>query len=65
MESKLKFKPDPEYRLMDQVSVVLRYHHYAYKAEQAYCSWILQYIRFYGGKIHPESLDKNNDEVLC
>ncbi len=62
MESKHKFKPDPEYRLMDQVREVLRYHHYAYKTEQAYCSWILQYIRFYGGKTHPESLDKNNVE---
>ncbi|MDM8544562.1 phage integrase N-terminal SAM-like domain-containing protein [Desulfococcaceae bacterium HSG9] len=61
MENKHKFKPDPEYRLMDQVP----YHHYAYKTEQAYCSWILQYIRFYGGKTYPESLDKNNDEVLC
>ncbi|MDM8555844.1 hypothetical protein QUF75_14020 [Desulfococcaceae bacterium HSG7] len=58
MESKHKFKPDPEYRLMDQGRVVLRYHHYAYKAEQAYCSLILRYIRFYGGKTHPESLDK-------
>ncbi len=62
MESKHKFKPDPEYRLMDQVRVVLRYHHYAYKTEQAYCSWILRYIRFYGDKTHPESLDKNNVE---
>ena len=53
MESKVKFKPNPEYRLMDQVHEVLRYYHYAYKTEQSYCSWILQYIKFYGGKTHP------------
>ncbi len=62
MESKHKFRPNPEYCLMDQVREVLRYYHYAYKTEQAYCSWILRYIRFYGGKTHPESLDKNHVE---
>jgi len=35
MESKPKFKPNPESRLMDQVREVLRYYHYAYKTEQA------------------------------
>ncbi|MBU2521227.1 MAG: phage integrase N-terminal SAM-like domain-containing protein [Proteobacteria bacterium] len=48
MESKIKFKPNPEYRLMDQVREVLRYYHYAYSTEQSYSSWILQYIKFYG-----------------
>ena len=64
MESKHKFRPDPEYRLTDPVRVVLRYHHYAYKTEHAYCSRMLRYIRFYGGKTHPESLDKNDVERL-
>ena len=45
MESKIKFKPNPKYRLMDQVREVLRYYHYAYSTEQSYCSWILQYIK--------------------
>ncbi len=39
MESKdikLKFRPDPKLKLMDRVHKVLRYHHYAYRTEQAY-----------------------------
>ena len=50
MEIKMKFKPNPEYRLMNQVREILRYYHYAYRTEQPYSSWILQYIKFYGGK---------------
>jgi hypothetical protein len=34
MESKEKFRPDTDLRLMDQVRQVLRYHHYAYRTEQ-------------------------------
>lgn len=62
MESKVKFKPNPEYRLMDQVREVLRYYHYAYRTEVSYCSWILQYIKFYGGKRHPKDMGKNEVE---
>ena len=62
MEIKNKFRPDPEKRLMDQVREVLRYHHYAYKTEQSYCSWILQYIRFYGAQTHPKLLGKTDVE---
>ena len=62
MESKVKFKPNPKYRLMDQVREVLRYYHYAYRTEQSYCSWILQYIKFYGGKTHPKDMGKNEVE---
>ena len=62
MESKIKFKPNPDYRLMDQAREVLRYYHYAYRTEQSYCSWILQYIKFYGGKTHPKDLGKNEVE---
>ncbi len=61
-KSKIKFKPNPEYRLMDQVREVLRYYHYAYKTEQSYCSWILEYIKFYGGTIHPKDMGKNEVE---
>jgi integron integrase len=41
---------------MDQVREVLRYYHYAYRTEHAYCQWILRYIRYYGGKTHPDRL---------
>lgn len=61
MESKVKFKPNQDSRLMDQVREVLRYYHYAYKTEQSYCAWILQYIRFYGNTKHPKDMGK--DEV--
>ena len=57
MDSKIKFKPNPKYRLMDQVREVLRYYHYAYSTEQSYCSWILQYIKFYGGKTHVKTTE--------
>ena len=62
MESNVKFKPNPQYRLMDQVREVLRYYHYAYRTKQTYCSWILQYIKFYGGKTHPKDMGKNEVE---
>ena len=62
MESKVKFKPNPESRLMDQVLEVLRYYHYAYKTEQSYCSWIIQYVKFYGGEKHPGDMGKNEVE---
>ena len=62
MEINIKFKPNPEYRLMDQVREVLRYYHYAYRTEQSYSSWISQYIKFYGGKTHPKDMGKNEVE---
>ena len=45
MESKIKFKPNRKYRLMDQVREVLRYYLYSYKTEHSYSFWILQYIK--------------------
>ena len=62
MENQIKFKPNPEYRLMDQVREVLRYYHYAYRTEQSYSSWILQYVKFYEGKTHPKYMGKNKNE---
>ena len=59
MEVNKKFKPNPEYLLMDQVREVLRYYHYSYRTEQSYSSWILQYEKFYGGKTHPKDMGKN------
>jgi len=56
MESKSKLRPGPKFKLMDQTREVLRYHHYAYRTEQTYCQWILRYINFFDGKIHPRNL---------
>jgi len=47
---------------MDQVREVLRYHHYAYRTEQAYGQWILRYIRHFGGKTHPNTLGASDIE---
>lgn len=57
-----KFRPDPNLKLMDQVREVLRYHHYAYRTEQAYCQWILRYIHFFGGRTHPNALEVKDIE---
>jgi integron integrase len=56
MEEKVKFRPNPSLKLMDQVKEVLRYHHYAYRTEQTYCSWIVRFLRHYGMKRHPRDL---------
>ena len=58
MESKGKFRPGPNLKLMDQVRHVLRYHHYAYRTEQTYCDWIEQYIKFHKCKKHPGEMGK-------
>ena len=62
MENKIKFKPNPNLKLMDQVKEVLRYHHYVYRTETSYCQWILRYIHFHGGKTHPKFLSTNDVE---
>jgi len=58
MENQGKFRPDPGIKLMDQVRQVLRYHHYAYRTEQAYCDWIVRYVKFFGSKKHPRDMGK-------
>jgi integron integrase len=66
MESQKKnlptFRPNPRLRLLDQVREVLRYYHYAYRTEQAYSHWILRYIRYCGGKTHPNRLGTTDVE---
>ena len=62
MENKIKFKPNPDYRLMDQVREVLRYYHYSYSTKQAYSAWIVQYVKFYGSKMHPKNMGKKEVE---
>lgn len=64
MESKPKFRPNPNLKLMDQVREVLRYHHYAYRTEQTYCQWILRYIQYFGGKTHPKLLGAKEIEAF-
>ncbi len=48
-------------RLMDQVHETLRYHHYAFRTEQSYVSWILRFIRF-NDKQHPKDMGKDEIE---
>lgn len=62
MESKPKFRPDSNLRLMEQVKQALRYYHYAYRTEQTYCDWILRYVKFHGGKTHPKDMGKEKVE---
>ena len=64
MENKKKFRPDPDLKLLEQVRQVLRYHHYAYRTEQAYCDWITQYIKFYNWKTHPKEMGKREIEAF-
>src|ERR671915_2109016 len=61
-KNKLKFRPNPGLKLMDQVRDVFRYHHYAYRTEQTYCQWILRYIHHFGGKTHPNRLGAKDVE---
>ena len=56
MDSKKKFKPNPDLKLMDQLKEVLRYHHYAYRTEQTYRGWIVRFLKFYGMKRHPKDM---------
>lgn len=44
-------------KLMEQVVAAIRVRHYSRKTEQAYCHWILRYIRFHGIR-HPRELGK-------
>jgi integron integrase len=64
MKNKPKFRPDPDIKLMDQVRQVLRYHHYAYRTEQAYCDWITRFIRFFAAKKHPKDMGKKEIEAF-
>ncbi|MBU0728882.1 MAG: integron integrase [Proteobacteria bacterium] len=62
MESKKKYRPNPQLKIMDQVRETLRYYHYAYRTEASYCHWILKYIYFYEKKLHPKDLDAKHVE---
>ena len=42
-------------KLLDQVRTEIRKKHYSIRTEEAYCSWIRQFILFHG-KQHPKDL---------
>ncbi|MDM8526055.1 integron integrase [Desulfococcaceae bacterium HSG8] len=63
-KSRKKFRPDPALKLMDQVRQVLRYHHYRYRTERAYCDWIIRYIEYYGCQKHPREMGKTEIEFF-
>ena len=46
-----KMKP----KLMDMVREALRTRHYSKRTEQAYCRWIVQFVRFHGTR-HPNEM---------
>jgi hypothetical protein len=64
MENKLKFKPNPKLKLMERVRQFLRYHHYAYRTEQTYCGWIVQFIKFHSGQTHPVQMEKDQIDAF-
>jgi len=64
MERNHKFRPDHSLKLMDQTRQVLRYHHYAYRTEQAYCDWIVRYIKFHGAEKHPKDMGKKEIDAF-
>ena len=55
-----KYRPKAE-KLMDQVREVLRFHHYSYRTEETYVSWILKYIKYHGTR-HPRELGQQDVE---
>jgi len=56
MESKTKFTPNQDLKLLDQVRETLRYYHYALSTERNYYQWILRFIIFYDKKKHPKEM---------
>jgi len=61
--NKPKFKPDPQLKLLDQVRQVLRYHHYAYRTEEAYCKWMVRFLKYFHDQIHPRDMGKQHIET--
>lgn len=55
-----KFRPKAK-RLLDQVSEVMRYHHYSKRSEQSYLRWVKQFILF-NKKRHPSEMGKDEIE---
>ena len=49
-------------KLLDQVRYAVRVRHLSYRTEQAYVSWIKQFILFHR-KRHPSEMDESGGEV--
>ena len=50
-----RFIPNPKLKLLDQVSEVMRFKHYALRTERTYREWIKRFILFHG-KRHPREM---------
>ena len=50
------FCPNPELKLLDQVSEVMRFKHYSLRTERTYREWIKRFILFHG-KRHPREME--------
>ena len=50
MDSKPKFRPTPNLKLMDQVREILRYYYDTNRTELNNRQWIPRYIHYFGGK---------------
>ncbi|MCP4340018.1 MAG: integron integrase [Desulfobulbaceae bacterium] len=49
-------------KLLDQVRETLRYYHYAFSTEKAYCNWILRFIYFFNKEKHPRDMGEKEIE---
>jgi len=58
--SRAGFRPTAP-KLLDQVREVMRYHHYGRRTEEAYVSWIKQFVLFHH-KTHPKDMGKQEIE---
>ena len=47
--------PNPKLKLLEQVSEVMRFKHYAIRTETTYREWIKRFILFHG-KRHPREM---------
>jgi len=50
-------------KLLDQVREVMRYHHYGHRTEEAYVSWVKQFVLFHH-KMHPKEMGKKEIEMF-
>ncbi|MCP4340022.1 MAG: hypothetical protein GY799_14295 [Desulfobulbaceae bacterium] len=51
-------------KLLDQVRETLRYYHYAFSTEKAYCNWILRFIYFFNKEKHPRDIIPKEDGFI-
>ena len=62
MESKPRFTPNSDLKLMDQVRETMRYYHYARTTEKSYTHWIVRFLAFYEMKRHPGEMGSREVE---